>query len=175
MPRQAANLRRLHAELTGKGYGRVLFAPACVRLETTEHPLHEHPYGPHAPAAHPELVEEFVSLAPSAPRNLDRALRDFYLAIGLPARPERVVRAGRPPTASTPRVDGALRALARGSAITSPKGRSIGWRVTADGVRLQLGGGGEALSHGEVAELQAALTAWLRLNPSPGAAADPKG
>ncbi|MFD3681505.1 hypothetical protein [Streptomyces sp. NPDC058613] len=63
--------------------------------------------------------------------------------------------------------------LAHGSAITSPTHRAIGWRVTADDVRLQVGAGAEALAHREVAELQAALTAWLRLNPAPGTPAVP--
>lgn len=174
VPRQAARLREIHAEMTEKGYSRVLVAPACVRLEVTEHPLHAHPYGPNAPAAHPELLEEFIGLAPSASRDLEEALRDFYMAIGLPTRPKRLIRAGRTPTVPPPRADGVLRALARGSAITSPNRRSIGWRVTADDVRLHVGAGGEALSHGEVVELQAALTAWLRLNPVPGSAAAPK-
>ncbi len=52
VPRQAARLREIHAELSEKGYGRVLVAPACVRLEVTEHPLHEHPYGPERPPPH---------------------------------------------------------------------------------------------------------------------------
>ncbi|WP_327258241.1 hypothetical protein [Streptomyces sp. NBC_01244] len=173
VPRQAARLRQIHAELTGRGYDRVLVAPACVRLGVTEHPLHAHPHGPNAPAVHLELLEEFIGLAPSAPRHLDEAFRDFYTAIGLPARPKHLVRAD--PTQAPPasRVDGALRVLARGSAITSPARRAIGWRVTADDVRLQVGAGGEALAHREVAELQAALTAWLRLNPAPGTPAVP--
>lgn len=175
VPRQATRLREIHAELTKKSYGRVLVAPACVRLEVTEHPLHAHPYGPNAPAAHPELLEDFIGLAPSASRDLDEALRDFYVAIGLPTRPERLIRPGPTPAALSPRADGALRVLARGSAITSPRRRSIRWRVTADDVRLNVGAGGETLTHGEVAELQAALTAWLRLNPAPGSAAAPKG
>ncbi|MFY4722974.1 hypothetical protein [Streptomyces sp. LaBMicrA B280] len=174
VPRQAARLREIHAEMTEKGYGRVLVAPACVRLKVTEHPLHPHPYGPNALGTHPELLEEFIGLAPSAPRDLDEALRDFYVAVGLPTRPKHLVRAGHTPTALPSRADGALRVLARGSALTSPKRRSIGWRVTADDVRLHVGAGGEALSHGEVIELQAALTAWLRLNPAPGSTATPK-
>ncbi|MEU6481038.1 hypothetical protein ABZ858_30005 [Streptomyces sp. NPDC047017] len=175
VPRQAARLRKIHAELTEKGYGRVLVPPACVRLEVAEHPLHAHPYGPNAPAAHPELLEEFIGLAPSAARDLDEALHDFYVAIGLPTRPKHLIRAGRTPTALPSRVSGALRVLARGSAVTSPKRRSIGWRVTADDVRLHAGAGGVALSHDEVAGLQAALTAWLRLNPVPRSTAAPKG
>lgn len=155
VPRQAARLREIHAELSEKGYGRVLVAPAT----------------------HPELLEEFLGLAPSAPRDLDEALRDFYVAIGLPTLPKRLIRAGQTPTTASrgpSRAEAASRALAHGSAIVSPRRRSIGWRVTADAVRLQVGAGGEALSHGEVVELQAALTAWLRLNPAPGSATAPK-
>ncbi|MFE4263398.1 hypothetical protein [Streptomyces sp. NPDC056883] len=168
VPRQAARLRKIHADLTGRAYGRVLVAPACVRLETSEHPLHANPYGPHAPPVHPELLEEFVGLAPSGPRSLDEALHAFYEAIGVASRYKHPLPAGHQASPLSPRAADALRVLARGSAIGSPARRAVGWRVTAQEVRLHVGARGEALGHREVTELQAALAAWLRLNPEPG-------
>ncbi|MFD0268040.1 hypothetical protein ACFVGY_15880 [Streptomyces sp. NPDC127106] len=165
VPRQAAKLRKLHAELTGAGFSRVLVPPACVRLETDEHPLHAKPYGGNAPPPHPELVEEFVGLAPAGSMPLDEAIRAFYSAVGIPSKPRNPVPPGRAPWPLPPRVEQALRVLARGGAIASPPRRRVGWRITADGVRLHVGPAGEALTRQEVADLQAALSAWLRLNP----------
>ncbi|MCY0929442.1 hypothetical protein OTB20_25230 [Streptomyces sp. H27-H1] len=166
VPRQAAKLRKIHADLTSKGYTRALIPPACVRLEISEHPLHEHPYGPDAPPPHPELVEEFVGLAPSGPRSLDEAVRAFYTAIGISSRPKHPIPPRQVPTPLPPRASSALRVLTSGSAITSPARRTVGWRITADGVRLHVGPSGEDLTPREIADLQAALAAWLRLNPT---------
>ncbi|MFD7628854.1 hypothetical protein ACFV7Q_22945 [Streptomyces sp. NPDC059851] len=168
VPRQAAKLRKLHAELTGAGFSRVLVPPGCVRLETDEHPLHAKPYGGNAPRPHPEPVEEFVGLASTCSMPLDEALRAFYSAVGVPSEPRHafpvvVAAALRPPL--PPRVERALRALARGAALASPSRRGVRWRVTAGGVRLHVGSAGEALTRQEVADLQAALSAWLHLNP----------
>ncbi|MFJ9644058.1 hypothetical protein ACWEPM_16935 [Streptomyces sp. NPDC004244] len=166
VPRQAAKLRKLHAELTGAGFSRVLVPPACVRLETDEHPLHAKPYGGNAPPPHPELVEEFVGLAPTSSMPLDEAIRAFYTAVGIPSRPRNAVPVGSAAARPfPPRVERALRALARGNALTSSPRRGVGWRITAGGVRLHVGPSGEALTRQEVADLQAALSAWLRLNP----------
>lgn len=177
VPSQAKKLRKIHRTLVGQGYSRVLVPPVCVQLETNEYPLHSYPYGPNAPAAHPELLQEFVGLAPSAPNSLDDALRAFYAAIGIPSRPLHPVpgRQALPPLPA--RASEALRVLARGSAISSPARRTVGWRITAQDVRLHVGPSGEALTHREVADLQAALAAWLRLNPTPdgpGAAPPPE-
>ncbi|MEU3907939.1 hypothetical protein AB0F20_29715 [Streptomyces goshikiensis] len=171
VPRQAWKLRKIHAELTDRGYLRVLVSPASVRLKTTEHPLHAHPYGADAPPLHPELLEEFVGLAPSGSRSLDEAIRAFYTAVGIPSRPLHPIPSPRVPSRFSPRAENAVRVLASGSDLASTRGRTVGWRVTADAVRLHVGLQGEDLSHGEVAELQLALAAWLRLNPAPGGAA----
>ncbi|MFK0257084.1 hypothetical protein [Streptomyces sp. NPDC090445] len=165
VPRQAAKLRKLHAELTGAGFSRVLVPPACVRLDTDEHPLHAKPYGGNAPPPHPELVEEFVGLAPARSMPLDEAIRAFYSAVGIPSKPRNPVPLGGSLRPLPPRVEQALRALARGGAISSPPRRRVGWRITTGGVRLHVGPAGEALTRQEVADLQAALSAWLRLNP----------
>ncbi|MET8295107.1 hypothetical protein ABZW02_13710 [Streptomyces sp. NPDC005180] len=122
VPRQAAILRRLYADLHRQGYTRELIPPACVRLDTEEQPLHSRPWGEHAPRAHPELIAEFTGAAPAAPGSLEDALTAFYTAIGLTppgpgrsARPARPRRSGRPCAASpravrSPPAPGAARA-----------------------------------------------------------------
>ncbi|MFE9636324.1 hypothetical protein [Streptomyces sp. NPDC006463] len=160
VPRQAAKLRKVYATLLGRGYTRELIPPAFVRLDTDEHALHVKPYGPHAPRPHPELIADFTGAAPAGPGTLDEALAAFYTAIGLMPRP----RTPFPPGSAgmPPRVRQALRALAEGRALASGPRRGAGWTVTPAGVRLHVGTVGEDLTHRQVAELQAALTAWLR-------------
>lgn len=75
--RQILQLRATYAEYARKGYIREIIPPACVRLETTEYPLHATPFGPHAPDCHPELLAEFTAAAPGAPRSLEEAIHDF--------------------------------------------------------------------------------------------------
>ncbi|MEU3405140.1 hypothetical protein ABZ766_14540 [Streptomyces sp. NPDC006670] len=174
VPRQAATLRRLYADLRHQGYTRELIPPACVRLDTDEHPLHPRPWGEHAPPAHPELIAEFTGAAPSGPGSLEDALSAFHAAIGLTPRP--ATPAPRPESAAAaarsgvpPAVREGLRTLAAGRPLASRPGRGAGWTVTGTGVRLRVGRTGEDLTPGEVAELQAALTAWLRHQRRPGA------
>ncbi|MER6215407.1 hypothetical protein ABT213_15230 [Streptomyces sp. NPDC001674] len=162
VPRQAAILRRLYADLHRQGYTRELIPPACVRLDTEEQPLHSRPWGEHAPRAHPELIAEFTGAAPAAPGSLEDALTAFYTAIGLTPRSRAVGPPGAPPA-----VREALRGLAEGRTLSSRPRRGAGWTVTGAGVRLHVGRVGEDLSPGEVAELQAALTAWLRHRQAP--------
>ncbi|MCF3180535.1 hypothetical protein IPZ70_11400 [Streptomyces polychromogenes] len=184
VPRQAATLRRLYADLLHQGYTRRLIAPACVRLTTEEHPLHARPWGEHAPRAHPELIADFTGAAPSGPRSLEDALSEFYAAIGLTARqppagppvprrplpPQPVPLPPQPvPPGVPPAVREGLRTLAEGRPLASRPGRAAGWTVTGAGVRLRVGQAGEDLTPREVAELQAALTAWLRHQGRPGA------
>ncbi|WP_327359920.1 hypothetical protein [Streptomyces sp. NBC_01296] len=160
VPRQAAALRKVYRALIGRGYTRELIPPACVRLETDEHPLHAQPYGPHAPHPHPELIAEFTGAAPAGSGSLEDALAAFYTAIGITPRP----RTPFPPGTATvpPHVREALRTLTGGQALTSGPRRGPGWTVTAAGVRLHAGTTSQTLDPREVAELQAALTAWLR-------------
>ncbi|MFF4578786.1 hypothetical protein [Streptomyces sp. NPDC001389] len=176
VPRQAATLRKLYAELLHQGYTRTLIAPACVRLDTGERPLHPRPWGEHAPKAHPELVAEFTGAAPAGPGSLEDALAAFYQAIGLTARSGSTASPGpaagvasAAPRGVPPAVREALRCLAEGRTLVSRPRRGAGWTVTGAGVRLNVGPAGEDLSHREVAELQAALTAWLRHQRRPGA------
>ncbi|GLX21479.1 hypothetical protein [Streptomyces lavendulae] len=171
VPRQAATLRRVYAGLVQQGYGRELIPPVCVRLDTDERPLHPRPWGEHAPRAHPELIAEFTGAAPSGPGTLDDALTAFYAAIGLTPRTRTTAPPPPGPAAVPPAVRRALGALAEGRTLASRPGRGTGWSVTGAGVRLHAGPGGEDLTHREVAELQAALTAWLRHQRGPGTGA----
>ncbi|MFF5705300.1 hypothetical protein ACFY7H_22780 [Streptomyces sp. NPDC012794] len=169
VPRQAATLRRVYAGLVHQGYGRELIPPVCVRLDTDEHPLHPRPWGEHAPRAHPELIAEFTGAAPAGPGTLDDALSTFYAAIGLVPRPRTALPPG--PAGIPPAVRQALTTLADGHTLASRPRRGAGWTVTGAGVRLHAGAVGEDLTHREVAELQAALTAWLRHQRRPGTGA----
>ncbi|MFF3337837.1 hypothetical protein [Streptomyces flavidovirens] len=165
---QILRLRAIHAKYLDQGYTRALIPPACVHLDVTEPPLHSHPYGKDAPRPHPELFAAFVGSAPGSPARLEEAIHDFYTAIGAPARPlhlDRLARSGPPPL--PPRAAAMLRTLACGAKVASPDCRAVGYSVTADAVRLRVGRAGEALDRKAVVELQAALTAWLRLNQPP--------
>ncbi|MER5780220.1 hypothetical protein ABT104_00615 [Streptomyces mobaraensis] len=167
--RAIASLRELHAKKIGQGYTRTLIAPSVVRVAVEEHIPTER-FGQEVPA--PGLVEAFLSLAPAKPAEgaLEGAIREFYKAIGSPARPqhfERLARAGAPPSSLPPRVAGLLRVLAHGDVVASPAQARVGYTVSADAVRLRVGLAGEVLDHAAVVELQAALSAWLRLNPRP--------
>ncbi|MFD4240531.1 hypothetical protein ACFWP3_02820 [Streptomyces sp. NPDC058525] len=159
VPRQAAELRKVYAALVGRGFTRELIAPACVRLETDEHPLHDKPYGPHAPLPHPELIEAFTGAAPAGPGSLEDALAAFYTAIGLTPRPRTAFPpgTGRVPAS----VREALRTLTEGGALSSAPRRGPGWAVTTRGLRLHSGTTSRTLDPREAADLQAALTAWL--------------
>ncbi|MEU9235989.1 hypothetical protein [Streptomyces subrutilus] len=159
VPRQAAELRKVYAALIGRGFSRELIAPACVCLDTDEHPLHDKPYGPHAPRPHPELIADFIGAAPAGPGLLEDALTAFYTAIGLTPRP----RTPYPPGTGRvpPRVRKALHTLADGQPLTSGPRRGVGWTITAAGVRLHVGTTSQTLDPREAADLQAALTAWL--------------
>ncbi|MFD8978714.1 hypothetical protein [Streptomyces sp. NPDC059564] len=165
VPRQAARLREVHAQLIKDGYTRVLIAPACIQLKEDEHPLHPQPYGENAPPRHPELLSEFVGRAPASCGQLEDAIRSFYTTIGLPVRPAHSIPRARSISPMSPRVEAALHTLAHNQILTSPRARAVGWRVTHDSVRLHVGSAGDNLSHAEVLDLQAALTAWLRLHP----------
>ncbi|MEV6582715.1 hypothetical protein AB0M92_31650 [Streptomyces sp. NPDC051582] len=160
VPRQAAELRKVYAALLDRGYTRELIPPSCVRLDVDEHPLHAHPHGPHAPRPHPELLADFTGAAPAGPGSLEGALAAFYTEIGITPRPRTPFPPGT--TAVPPRVREALSALTEGQALSSRPRRGPGWTVTAAGVRLRAGTTSEDLDPREVAELQAALTAWLR-------------
>ncbi|MET9611052.1 hypothetical protein ABZZ17_39255 [Streptomyces sp. NPDC006512] len=161
VPRQAAELRRVYAALLARGYTRELIAPACVRLETDEYPLHDRPFGPYAPRPHPELIADFTGAAPAGPGSLEDALTAFYTVIGLTARPRTPFPSG---TGRVPaRIREALRTLAEGGALTSAPRRGPAWTVTATGVRLHTSTTSQTLNPSEAADLEAALTAWLHL------------
>ncbi|MGP3690446.1 hypothetical protein ACTVZO_38105 [Streptomyces sp. IBSNAI002] len=159
VPRQAAELRKVYHVLIGRGFTRELIAPACVRLETDEYPLHDKPYGPHAPRPHPELLADFTGAAPAGHGSLEDALAAFYTAIGLTPRPRTAVPPG---TGRVPaRVRQALHTLAEGGALTSAPRSGPAWAITGRGVRLHVGTASRTLDPREAADLQAALTAWL--------------
>jgi hypothetical protein len=167
--RAIASLRELHAKKIRQGYRRTLIAPSVVRLDVDE-VVPEEGTGWEVPA--PELVAAFVSTAPSKPSEagLEDAIRSFYKAIGSPARPqhfERLARSGVPSASLPPRVAALLRMLAHGDVVASPPRAAVGYTVSAEAVRLCVGRAGEELDHAAVVELQAALSAWLRLNPHP--------
>lgn len=155
LARPIASLREHHAGYTKKGYSRALVPPAAVRLDVEENPLF-----PAVP--HPELIQAFIGSAPNTPQPLDSAIGAFRATLGLPTRPANVSWAPRAQPLP-PRVEGMLRTLAQGSPISSPQRLPVGWTVTAEGVRLRVGKTGEALDRQAVIELQAALSAWLRL------------
>ncbi|WP_407842146.1 hypothetical protein ACE1OC_43125 (plasmid) [Streptomyces sp. DSM 116496] len=66
-----------------------------------------------------------------------------------------------------PRIEAMLRTLAHGSEITSPDRLGAGWSVTPQAVTLRAGRTAQPLDRQAVLELQAALTAWLRLTQPP--------
>lgn len=165
VPRQAAKLREAHAQLIKDGYTRVLTAPTCIQLEEDEHALHPQPYGENAPPRHPELLGEFVGRAPAASGQLEDAIRTFYTTIGLPVRPTHSIPRTRAVAPLSPRAEAALHTLAHNQTVASPQARAVGWKITPDAVRLHVGPAGENLSHSEVLDLHAALSAWLRLRP----------
>ncbi|MEU1307836.1 hypothetical protein ABZ419_02915 [Streptomyces cinnamoneus] len=167
--RAIASLRELHVKKVRQGYTRTLIAPSAVRLDVDE-VLPAEKWGPEVPA--PELVEAFVSTAPAKPpeTRLEDAIRSFYKAIGSPARPqhfERLARAGAPSAPLPPRTASLLRTLSHGEVVASPVRAAVGYTVSAETVRLHVGRVGQDLDHAAVVELQAALSAWLRLNPYP--------
>lgn len=147
-----ANLRRLHASCTKKGFTRTLIPPAFVRLDVEE----QLPKIPHR-----ELIQAFIGAAPNTPQPLDAAIRGFRTALGLPSRPPDVAWTPRA-TPVPPRVEAMLRALAHGSPLTSSRQLPVGWTVSRAGVRVHVGATGETLDRQAVIELQAALSAWLR-------------
>ncbi|MFF3212809.1 hypothetical protein ACFYYB_19325 [Streptomyces sp. NPDC002886] len=157
-------LRELHATAVERGYTEVLIAPACVRIDLEEHPLP--PTGKRRGRPHPELTNAFIGTAPGTPRTLDAALDEFRTLLGLPVRPGNGAGQLRR-TPVPPRSDAMLRALAHGTAITSPERLPVGWSVTPQGVTLRAGRTAESLDRPAVLELQAALTAWLRLTQPP--------
>ncbi|MFF4408474.1 hypothetical protein ACFY1P_29520 [Streptomyces sp. NPDC001407] len=167
--RGIASLRELHAKKLRQGYTRTFISPSVVRLDVDE--LVPEEYGGREVPA-PELVEAFVAAAPSRPSEagLEEAIRSFYKAIGSPARPqnfERLARAGSPTAPLPPRAAALLRVLSHGDVVASPARSAVGYTVSAKAVRLRVGRAGEDLDHAAVMELQAALSAWLRLNPNP--------
>ncbi|MFJ5637627.1 hypothetical protein ACIQF5_33980 [Streptomyces goshikiensis] len=162
-------LRDHHAKATKKGYAQVLTAPACVRLNLEEHPLPPKE-NPHGARPHPELTEAFIETAPdTAPdtaQPLHVAVDEFRAALGLPVRQRNLTwRARQAPV--PPQTAAMLRTLAHGSAITSPERLAVGWSVTPQSVTLRIGRTAEPLDRSAVLELQAALTAWLRLTQPP--------
>ncbi|MBZ4319950.1 hypothetical protein [Streptomyces huiliensis] len=105
-----------------------------------------------------------------SPKELEQAIFDFYTTVGLPARRRTVPRQRAAPAQprKPPISMGYARLLAQGETITSSPRRPVGYRITAETVRLHVGAAGDALDHGEVIKLRAALDAWLQLNPNPG-------
>jgi hypothetical protein len=170
---RVGDLRDLWGKYQGRGYEEVIVPPACVCLEVTEAPLVERAGTiPRQEAPFPELVAEFVGAAPARPTSrgdLEDAIYDFYTAIGAPARHRGRVPAAAarnaPAPAWTPRAAELLRLLRRGTHVSGPPRRVIGYSVTPNGVRLRAGQAGVVLERDEVSELHAALTAWLLLNP----------
>ncbi|MCX5199337.1 hypothetical protein OOK31_36615 [Streptomyces sp. NBC_00249] len=165
LARPILSLRELHTSWTKKGYTHPLVPPACVRLDVEEHPVVKGQYGTARP--HPELARAFLSAAPSnTQQSLDEAIHDFRTALGLPTRPKSVLwRPRRSPV--PPRTEAMLRTLAHGSQINSPQRLAVGWSVSPQAVTLRVGRTGETLDRPAVLELQAALTAWLRLTQPP--------
>ncbi|MCX4775578.1 hypothetical protein [Streptomyces sp. NBC_01264] len=160
-----SSLRDHHVTATERGYTEVLIAPACVRLDVEEQPL-PLKENPRAARRHPELTDAFIGTAPHTEQSLDAAVDDFRTALGLPVRPRNVTwRPRRSPV--PPRIEAMLRTLAHGTAITSPERLAVGWSVTPRAVTLRVGRTAEALDRPAVLELQAALTAWLRLTQPP--------
>ncbi|MFC4512238.1 hypothetical protein [Streptomyces ehimensis] len=162
-------MRELHAKKLRQGYTRTFIAPSVVRVDVHE-VVPEERWGREVPAL--DLVEAFVAAAPSRPSEagLEEAIRSFYKAIGSPARPEyfeRLARAGGPVAPLPPRAAALLRVLSHGDVVASPGRAAVGYTVSAEAVRLHVGRAGEDLDHATVVELQAALSAWLRLNPHP--------
>lgn len=158
-------LRDHHDAATKRGYTEVLIAPACVRLDVKEHPLppKENPRGARR---HPELTDAFIGTAPHTAQPLDVAVDEFRTALGLPVRQRNVT--WRPRQAPVPpRIEAMLRTLAHGAAITSPERLPVGWSVTPRSVTLRVGRTAEPLDRPAVLELQAALTAYLRLTQPP--------
>ena len=165
---RVAELRELWTKKQGTGYQRLLIAPVSLRLPLNEPPVPKQ-FAREVPA--PEVIEDFVGTAPATQSSggLEDAIHDFYTAVGLPARPRNFgdvnhLRAARG-TALSPQTAACLRALSRKKAITSPARTTVGYRITADAVRLHVGRQGEVLDRKTVVQLQAALTAWLHLNP----------
>ncbi|MBH5338745.1 hypothetical protein IHE55_29795 [Streptomyces pactum] len=167
---QVSHLRSLYADSRRAAFTEVLIPPVTVCLDHTEPPLHARPYGENAPAPDPGLLAAFADAAPGTPRPLEEAIRAFYLALGLPAKPPPAATAPRPRpgtgVASAPsRATALLSDLANGRTVRS-YGR-VGYQVTGRAVRLYAGPVGEELEYRDVVDLQAALTAWLHLNPPP--------
>ncbi|MFJ6794971.1 hypothetical protein [Streptomyces sp. NPDC091268] len=158
-------LREQYAVTTKRGYKEVLIPPACVRLAVAEHPLPPREQ-PHGARRHPELTEAFIDEAPRTPSQLDVAVDEFRTELGLPVRLRNVEwRARQGPV--PPRIEAMLRTLAHGAPITSPDRQTVGWRVIPERVTLRVGRAAESLDRRAVVELQAALTAWLRLTQPP--------
>ncbi|MET9852186.1 hypothetical protein ABZY57_04440 [Streptomyces sp. NPDC006450] len=157
-------LRGHHATALKNGYDEVLIPPACVRLDVAERPLppREDPRAP----AHLELTEAFLGSAPHIAQPLDRAVDAFRTALGLPVRMRDVTWRPRQ-TPVPPRIEAMLRTLAHGSEITSPGRAPVGWNVRPEAVTLRAGRTAQSLDRQDVLELQAALTAWLRLTQPP--------
>ncbi|MFC0602271.1 hypothetical protein [Streptomyces palmae] len=159
LARPIADLRRHHAAYTTNGYTRLLVPPAVVRLDLDEDQ-------PLTAVAHRELFEAFVGAAPTTPQSLEAAITAFRTELGLPSRPEHI-RAPREKVLPR-RVAAMLRTLENGSALTSARQRAVRWTVTGQDVRLHVGPTGEVLDRAAVAELQAALSAWLHFTRDTG-------
>ncbi|MFE4258199.1 hypothetical protein [Streptomyces sp. NPDC056883] len=160
-----SSLRDLHVAATKRGYTEVLIAPACVRLDVEEHPLP--PRGnPRAARPHPQLTEAFIGTAPDTDQPLDTAVDEFRTTLGLPVRQRNITWQPRQAPVP-PRVAAMMRTLAHGEAIASPGRLPVGWSVTSESVTLRVDRTAEPLDRPAVLELQAALTAWLRLTQPP--------
>ncbi|WP_424216457.1 hypothetical protein ACN20G_30445 (plasmid) [Streptomyces sp. BI20] len=161
-------LRAAHAEYTAEGFGRALIPPATVEVDVDEGPL----TGPdRGPLPHRALLEGFVGLAPGtgggSAADLDRAIRAFRGALGLPAVEEpRGARAPRPPV--SPAVRELIVRLARSRAITPGAARPpVPWTVTREAVRFHPHARDAGLDRASALELHAALTAWLHATAPP--------
>lgn len=166
---QVVHLRDLYSRYLAKGYSEELVPGACVQLDLEEQPVPEPVTGKRYAVEHPwpALFRAFGDAAPTrAHGSLEEAINGFYTTIGAPFLPRRLSRpAHGQPVARLPRRVAALRrVLAGGSAVSSSPRMAVGYRVTADDVRLHVGRAGESLRHRDVVELHAALSAWLHLN-----------
>ncbi|MFI0220616.1 hypothetical protein [Streptomyces lydicus] len=154
--RSVAKLRDLHATQVLKGRSRPLISPTSILLDLDE-----------PDSTSETVINGFVGAAPNETQSLEDAIRAFYQAIGAPVPPlrqDRIARAWKVPSPRTSRADQLLRTLTHGTPITYTR-RSVGYTVTADTVRIRVGGADGDLDRAGVVELHAALNAWLRLNP----------
>ncbi|MGC0417184.1 hypothetical protein [Embleya sp. AB8] len=150
-------LRARYAEQRDAGYTRTLIAPVLRTL-----PL----YDETATAA--EVIAAFRQDPPEG-GPIDQVTRGFLIACGLPAPPPNQGRAARAYNAAPPsRRFGQteLRRLVHGEPVRH-SGSAIEFAVTADEVRVAVGGVGAVLTPADIRALYGALDAHLRLGTHP--------